>query len=62
MANRLEEAAKELREMSKAGVRLDSKVEDDNAELNCDDPQVAEKYGLRDIEKELEEDFDDELQ
>jgi hypothetical protein len=65
MADKLEEAAKRLREMSEAGVRLDGKVEDDYAELICDDPQVAEKYGLKDAEEDEageydEEDFDDE--
>jgi Ran GTPase-activating protein (RanGAP) involved in mRNA processing and transport len=56
MADKLEEAAKRLREMEVAGVRLDGKVQDDYAELITDDPAVAAKYDLQDMDADDEED------
>lgn len=60
MAEKLEEAAKRLRDMDKDGVRLDGEVQDDYAELVADDPLVAEKYGLHDEDEDEEGDDQEE--
>jgi hypothetical protein len=55
MAEILEGAAEQLREMERAGVTLGDGAVDDYAQLETTDPEVAKKFGLRDWEAEYEE-------
>jgi hypothetical protein len=59
MAENLESAAKELREMEAAGVSLDGPVNDDYAEFVTEDQETATKYGLTALEDDLDEDEED---
>lgn len=61
MADNLESAAKELREMEVAGVTLDGPVNDDYAELYTENQETATKYGLTELEDDLEEEDDKEF-
>lgn len=58
MAENLESAAKELREMEAAGISLDGPVNDDYAEFVTEDQETATKYGLTALEDDLDEDED----
>jgi hypothetical protein len=61
MAQTLEGAAQQLRDMEQDGVTLDpdSDMADDYAMLVTDDPEVAHKYGF---EEEVEEEDEEEVE
>lgn len=52
IALRLEGEAQYLREMDKDGITLRDKVKDDYAFFVTDDPTVAEKHNLYELEEE----------
>lgn len=46
LAMRLEQAAKQLREMAAAGVQLKEAISDDYGYLTCKDPDQAARFGM----------------
>lgn len=59
MAIRLEYAAKELREMAKAGIELEVPVEDDYAFIMTTDLATARKYGLTEEDELIDDSEED---
>lgn len=59
IADHLREAARELDEMAEAGIALRAEMQDDYAFLETEDAEVAERFGLEQIEYEEEPEPED---